>query len=175
MAMSPRRRHCDLAATSQSGRRYITWQLLHIGITFLSKCDVAATSQWSHLATFIQKLQCTWRHPCDFSAMSQLGRRQFTWRLLYTSRIFVQMRCRSDIAVRSLGDFHKKKLYSIWRHPCDFSAMSHLGRRQSTWRLSYKNHILVKMRCRGDIAGGSLGDFYIKLCISLGDLHAMSQ
>ena len=31
------------------------------------------------------------------------------------------------------------------------------------------------MRCRGDIAGRSLGDFYIKLCISLGDLHAMSQ
>ena len=68
-----------------------------------------------------------------------------------------------------------KKLHCTWRHPCDFSAMSHLGRRQSTWRLSYKNDILVKMRCRGDIAGGSLGDFYIKLCISLGDLHAMSQ
>ena len=139
MAMSPRRRHCDLAATSQSGRRYITWRLLHIGITFLSKCDVAATSQWSHLATFIQKLQCTWRHPCDFSAMSQLGRRQFTWRLLYTSRIFVQMRCRSDIAVRSLGDFHKKNC------------------------IVYGDILATSLRCRIWVADKPLSDFHIKI------------
>ena len=115
MAMSPRRRHCDLAATSQSGRRYITWQLLHIGITFLSKCDVAATSQWSHLATFIQKITLymatSLRLLCDVAigsqtihlatfvykshfcsnAMSQRHRSQVTWRLSY-----VEMWMRED-------------------------------------------------------------------------------
>ena len=133
MAMSPRRCHCDLAATSQSGRRYITWQLLHIGITFLSKYDVAATSQWSHLATFIQKITLymatSLRLLCDVAIGSQTIHLAI---FVYISRIFDQMRRRSDIAVRSLGDFHKKKLYSIWRHPCDFSVMSHLGRRQTT-------------------------------------------
>ena len=75
----------------------------------------------------------------DLTAMSQSGRRCNIRRLLHKSRTFVQMRCRGDIAVGSLGDFHTKNC------------------------ILHGDILATSMRCRNGIADRYLGDFHIKV------------